>query len=99
MGAQRDATHEQLVAGMLLHNDFVRCLVRPERLLEFDIFVDGTEGLMHRLGVFIGLRNPPPPTAAYPRMTCFELVRIYEQHPELYAKPHWREVAESERRS
>lgn len=61
---------------MELHDDLVRCAVKPEKLFEFDLFVNGTEGLMHDLGVFMDMPLPPSKKHPYPHVKYTELSKL-----------------------
>mmetsp|Transcript_17705 Transcript_17705/g.37631 ORF Transcript_17705/g.37631 Transcript_17705/m.37631 type:complete len:339 (+) Transcript_17705:93-1109(+) len=59
-----------------LHDDLVRCVVPRERLFEFDIFMNGTSGLMHQLGLFLERPDPPPASVTYPHIGNYQLFWI-----------------------
>lgn len=61
-----------------LHNEFVRCVVPSKRLFEFDIFTNGTIGLMHKLGMFLKVQNPPSVSDEYPKVEVEQLKFIQQ---------------------
>jgi len=74
---------------VLLHNELVRCLVPPSRLLEIDVFggasgsASGAADAMRRLGELLGMAAPPH--EAYPKMSASELTRLPTMYIRGYA--------------
>lgn len=66
---------DELARIVELHDDLVRCAVPPKKLFEFDLFSNGSKGLMHDLGVFMELPDPPSKTAPYPHLDADDLMR------------------------
>jgi len=45
---------ESLARLQDLNYEFIECVVPPERLFAYDLFADGSDGLLHKMGNFLG---------------------------------------------
>lgn len=79
-----DYSISELARMMDLHNELVRCAVEPNNLFEFDVFTNGSEGLMHDLGVFMNMPHPPSKNASYPQVAWWELKELVSRDPNKY---------------
>lgn len=77
-GQLQDFSDAQLAHMLDLHNEFVRCVVPPGRLFEFDI--PGASGVMHKLGMFLGLPKPPSPSIKFPHISHNQLHLIQQPY-------------------
>jgi hypothetical protein len=66
-------TIDELAHMADLHAELVRCAVPPERLFEFDLFTNGTDGLMQDMSRFLNLSVQYPKNASYPYVSNDEL--------------------------
>jgi hypothetical protein len=70
-------TTDELARMADLHAELVRCAVPPERLFEFDLFTNGTDGLMHDISRFLNLSEEYPRNASYPYVSNSELMAMH----------------------
>lgn len=80
-----------------LKNDFVRCTVPPDRLLEFDVFSDPPtrlQRLMAEISVFVGRPIPDKQPLAFPNVQTFTVSEDCPNVPlNLLCNPWYRSAA------
>mmetsp|Transcript_56232 Transcript_56232/g.127092 ORF Transcript_56232/g.127092 Transcript_56232/m.127092 type:complete len:330 (-) Transcript_56232:32-1021(-) len=74
VGQVKSYSLDQLALMLDLHNELVRCAVPTDRLFEYDIFVNGSYGLMHDLSIFLKRPEPLSVYASYPEVANFDLI-------------------------